>query len=88
MPTPIESSKPSDQAGADQLCAAAGDQPEHVRARRADGEPNADLAAAQADQVGEHAVAADAGERERQRAEHHQQVGGELLLEGRRLGVF
>ena len=59
------------------------DQLEDLSARRADRQPNADLPPAEADEIGQHAVAANAGEQERERAEHDQQVAGEFLLERR-----
>lgn len=72
--------QPDRQAAADQPGAVAGNQPEHVALRRADGQADADFAAPHADQVREHTVAADAGKRERERAKHDQQVAGHLLL--------
>ena len=80
--------QPDDHADADQAGAAAGDQAEDVALRRADREADADLTAAHADQIRQHAVTADAGQRQRQHAEHHEQVAGQLLLECRGLGVI
>ena len=88
MPTPIDSSSPTTTPAPISRAPLPAISRNTSRLRRADGEADADLAPAHADQIRQHAVAADAGQRQRQRAEDDQQIAGQLLLERRRLGVI
>ena len=59
------------------------DEPQDVRARRAEREADADLLRPAADQIREHAVNADRRERERERAERAEQRHVQARLLGR-----